>query len=263
MALLREFRLAFPDISIDLFSSNGVGLPRATVCDIAIVFDRPRFDDAVRDPLWTISQTRRPARRRSPSAARAWTFRPSCEATSSFTRGWRASPSASSGRPSPGNFGLDISPERGLALDSERLTVEWAMTGNGVILVDAAMFAREIADGRLVIPYEASMRIRLRLLSHRPSRRHVGPGDRAVPLLGHPALRPYAGRLRRLMTPLLVSPWRTHRLADRSKAAYTSRCGCLPPHAPAGAQKSLAGSPGNAPARPGRDHRSAASRAEP
>ena len=154
MALLREFRLAFPEISIDLFSSNGVGLPRATVCDIAIVFDRPRFDDAVRDPLWMISQT--PAC--APEIAERCvgmdlqTFLRSNELLHTRLEGesfgvlWSAF---------AGNFDLDIAPERGLALDSERLTVEWAMTGNGVILVDTDMFAREIADARLVTPYEA------------------------------------------------------------------------------------------------------------
>ncbi|MEX6506704.1 LysR family transcriptional regulator [Jiella sp. M17.18] len=154
MALLREFRLAFPDISIDLFSSNGVGLPRATVCDIAIVFDRPRFDDAVRDPLWTIGQTVACA----PDIAERCrgmdlqTFLRSNELLHTRLEGepfgvlWSAFAS---------QFGLDIAPERGLALDSERLTVEWAMAGSGVILVDPDMFAREIADGRLVTPYEA------------------------------------------------------------------------------------------------------------
>ena len=155
MSLLREFRLAFPDISIDLFSSNGVGLPRATVCGIAIVFDRPRYDDAVRDPLWLISQT--------PACAPEIAER--CEGMDlqAFLRANELLHTRLEGEPFgvlwaafARRFDLEISPERGLALDSERLTVELAITGNGVILVDVDMFAKEIADGRLVTPYDAT-----------------------------------------------------------------------------------------------------------
>ncbi|MBO0902738.1 LysR family transcriptional regulator [Jiella sonneratiae] len=154
MSLVQEFRLAFPDISIDLFSWNGVGLPRGASCDIAVVFDRPRYDDAVRDALWMIAQT--------PACAPELAARSKGVALDAFLRNNELLHTRLEGEPFGvlwsafvRHFGLDIPAERGLALDTERLTVEWAMTGNGVILVDPAMFKREIDDGRLVVPYDA------------------------------------------------------------------------------------------------------------
>lgn len=155
MSLLREFRLAFPDVSIDLFSTNGVGLPRAAACDIAVVFDRPKLDDVVRDPLWLISQT--------PACAPEIAERCSGMDLQTFLRSNELLHTRLEGEPFgvlwsafARHFDLDIPAERGLTLDSEALTVEWAMTGNGVILLDVEMFARELADGRLVTPFEAT-----------------------------------------------------------------------------------------------------------
>ena len=154
MAVLRDFRLAYPDISIDLFSSNGVGLPRAP-SDIAVVFDRPRLDDAVRDPLWSIRQT--------PACAPDIAERCRGMDLQTFLRSNELLHTRLEGEPFgvlwsafARHFGLDIPADRGMALDSEALTVDWAMTGNGVILVDPDMFARPIAEGRLAIPFEAT-----------------------------------------------------------------------------------------------------------
>lgn len=155
VSLLKEFRLAFPDVSIDLFSTNGVGLPPSAACDIAIVFDRQRYGDAVRDPLWPISQT--------PACAPEIAERCQGMDLQTFLRANELLHTRLEGEPFgvlweafARHFDLEIAPERGLALDSERLTVELAITGNGVILVDVDMFARELADGRLVTPYAAT-----------------------------------------------------------------------------------------------------------
>ncbi|WP_209596163.1 LysR family transcriptional regulator [Jiella mangrovi] len=155
MALLREFRLAFPNISIDLFSWNGVGLPRASASDIAIVFDRPKYDDAVRDPLWLISQT--------PAATPEIAERCKGMDLETFLRSNELLHTRLEGEPFgvlwsafARRFDLDIDAERGLTLDSEALTVEWAKGGNGVILVDVDMFAKDLADGHLVTPYDAT-----------------------------------------------------------------------------------------------------------
>ncbi len=57
LSLLAEFRRAFPGVPIDVSSSNGVGLPVGRSVDLAVVFDRPHLGDAIRDPLWMVSQT--------------------------------------------------------------------------------------------------------------------------------------------------------------------------------------------------------------
>ena len=43
----------------------------------------------------------------------------------------------------------------GLAFDTTIAAAQYAMTASGVFLGDIDMFAREIADGRLVMPYDA------------------------------------------------------------------------------------------------------------
>jgi LysR family glycine cleavage system transcriptional activator len=50
-------------------------------------------------------------------------------------------------------FALDT--QRGMAFDTVTLAVQYAMAGQGVVLADIDMFADEIANGRLVAPYDA------------------------------------------------------------------------------------------------------------
>jgi DNA-binding transcriptional LysR family regulator len=157
LSLLAEFRRAFPDVPIDVSSSNGVGLPAGRNVDLAVVFDRPHLGDVIRDPLWMVGQT--PAC--APEIAAAGEGR-DLEAFlrvnellhvklegETFGALWS---SYAQGR------SIDIGVSRGLAFDTESLAVQCAVAGGGVTLVDVDMFAKEIADGRLVIPFpEASL----------------------------------------------------------------------------------------------------------
>lgn len=155
LALLREFRVAFPDIPIDVSSSNGVGLPSARGMDLAVVFDRRQLDDAVRDPLWMVSQT--------PACAPSLAQRCAGMDLASFVRGNELLHTKLEGEPFGALWsayardqGIDIAARRGLAFDTEALAVQWAIAGGGVVLVDVDMFADEVADGRLVTPFEAT-----------------------------------------------------------------------------------------------------------
>ena len=56
LPLLRDFRRAFPDVPIDVSSSAVTGAPGGEV-DVAVVYDRPRRGDSVRDLLWTVEVT--------------------------------------------------------------------------------------------------------------------------------------------------------------------------------------------------------------
>jgi DNA-binding transcriptional LysR family regulator len=49
---------------------------------------------------------------------------------------------------------LDV--ERGLVFDTELLTVQYALGGQGIALIDTTLFAEEIRLGRLVQPFEAT-----------------------------------------------------------------------------------------------------------
>jgi LysR family glycine cleavage system transcriptional activator len=45
--------------------------------------------------------------------------------------------------------------QRGMAFDTVTVAVQYAMAGQGVVLADIDMFAEDIAQGRLVAPYDA------------------------------------------------------------------------------------------------------------
>lgn len=150
LPLLRDFRTAFPDITIDVVSTNGVGLPTDRGLDLAIVFDKPRIDDAVRELLWTVGQTPACAPRLAEGAGAD---------LAAFLRGNELLHTKIEGEPFgalwsayAGDLGLDIGPRRGLAFDTEALAVQWA-AGDGVVLVDVDMFAGEVAAGRLAVPF--------------------------------------------------------------------------------------------------------------
>jgi LysR family glycine cleavage system transcriptional activator len=51
--------------------------------------------------------------------------------------------------------GIAVATHGGLAFDTTIAAAQYAMTANGVFLGDIDMFAKEIADGRLVMPYDA------------------------------------------------------------------------------------------------------------
>ena len=155
LALLREFRLAFPDVLIDVSSTNGIGLPPARGLDLAVVFDRPQLGDTVRDPLWMVSQT--------PACAPALAARCAGMDLAAFVRGNELLHTKMEGEPFgmlwsdyAKQQGIDVTVARGLAFDTEALAVQWAIGGGGVVLVDVEMFAADLAEGRLVTPFDAT-----------------------------------------------------------------------------------------------------------
>ena len=148
VALLKDFRAAFPDILIDVSSSNGIGLPAAKTVDVAVVFDKPRVDDRVRDLLWVVSCT--------PVCAPALAAEAEGRALEDFLRGADLLHTKLEGEPFGALWadyarhqGFDIGPRRGLAFDTEALSVQWAIAGGGVMLVDEGTWRADIASGRL------------------------------------------------------------------------------------------------------------------
>ena len=55
------------------------------------------------------------------------------------------------------HFGLATSTDRGLSFDTAISAMQYAMSDGGVALADIDMFANEIAEGRLVAPYDSVM----------------------------------------------------------------------------------------------------------
>lgn len=152
LPMLRDFRVEHPDIRIDVSSTYVTGLP-ATSLDMAIVYDRPNVDDQVTDLLWMV----RVVPLCSPQTALA-NVGQSLEA---FLREQELLHVKLDAEPRDllwGSYarqcGFSLATDQGLAFDTAIAAVQYAMSAGGVALADVDMFAAEIADGRLVMPYD-------------------------------------------------------------------------------------------------------------
>lgn len=153
LPLLHEFRVEHPDYRIDVSSTNVTGLPANNI-DMAIVYDRPNVDDFVTDLLWMV----RVAPLCSPDTAKAAAGQSLAQFLSTqellhikLEQQPRDLLWSSYAR----QCALDIDTGEGFAFDTAIAAAQYAMGGTGVTLADIDMFAPEIADGRLVMPYDA------------------------------------------------------------------------------------------------------------
>ncbi len=154
--ILRDFRRDCPDVDIDIVSPYGVGTSPNDV-DVAVIYSRPTSGDAVSDLLWPI----RPTILCHPELARQHAGKdlagfiaaneivhvrladlPRYHMWGEFVR--------QAGIPQ-----TDV--ERGLVFDTAILAVQYALSGEGLALVDGNLFAEELAAGQLVRPFEASL----------------------------------------------------------------------------------------------------------
>jgi DNA-binding transcriptional LysR family regulator len=153
LPMLRDFRTEYPDIRIDVSSAHVTGLP-PTDFDMAIVYDQPTVDDQITDLLFTV----RVAPLCAPATALANKDKTLAEflATAELLhlkldQEPRELLWASYFR----QQGLNITKNADLAFDTAIAAAHYAMSGSGVILGDIDMFATELAQGRLVMPYDA------------------------------------------------------------------------------------------------------------
>lgn len=149
--ILRDFRAEHPGLALEIVSKPA-GEAEGDV-DIAIVYAEPRVTDAILDLLWM----ERPTILCSPEAIAGLVTAPAelvagCDLLhvklddrprhhmwELFTR--------SAGRP-------DLDVGRGLVFDTARLAVQYALSGDGLALVDPLLFREELAAGRLVQPVD-------------------------------------------------------------------------------------------------------------
>jgi DNA-binding transcriptional LysR family regulator len=153
LPMLRDFRAEHPDIRIDVSSAHVTGLPPSDF-DMAIVYDRPNVDDRITDLLFVVHV----APLCAPETAKAWegksldAFLTQAELLHlKLDQEPRDLLWAAYFR----QHGINVPKNDGLAFDTAVAAAQYAMTGNGVILGDIDMFAQEIAEARLVMPYEA------------------------------------------------------------------------------------------------------------
>jgi DNA-binding transcriptional LysR family regulator len=154
--ILRDFRRAAPEVEIDLVSPHGVGPPPADV-DVAVVYSKPTVTDLVTDLLWPVhlSLLCHPdvaARHADKTLAQFVEANelvhvriaelPRHHLWKQFARAANLT---------------NINVERGLVFDTAMLAVQYAMSGEGVALLDTYLFGDHIRSARLVRPFSNSL----------------------------------------------------------------------------------------------------------
>ncbi len=153
LPMLRDFRAEHPDVRLDVSSAHVTGLPSADF-DMAIAYDRPNVDDRITDLLWMV--------RVAPLCSPATAMASQGKSLNEFLQNEELLHLKLEGEPRDllwtaylRQTGLSIATHGGLAFDTTIAVAQYAMAANGVFLGDVDMFANEIADGRLVMPYNA------------------------------------------------------------------------------------------------------------
>ena len=154
--ILRDFRSASTEVDIDLISAYGVGPPLGDV-DVAVVYSKPTVTDLVTDLLWPV----RVSVLCHPSVAALHTGKPLgafVEANEIVHVRIADSPRHHLWTQFARQAGLSgINCERGLVFDTAVLAVQYAMSGQGLALVDPNLFQEEIRNGLLVKPYDVTL----------------------------------------------------------------------------------------------------------
>jgi DNA-binding transcriptional LysR family regulator len=154
--ILRDFRRAAAEVQIDLVSAYGSGPPPSDV-DVAVVYSKPTVTDLVTDLLWPVrlnvlchpNVAARHAGKSLPEFIDSNELvhvriadQPRHYLWTQFAR----------------QFSLSAaSVDRGLVFDSAVLAVQYALSGEGVVLLDNYLFADYIRTGRLVKAFENTL----------------------------------------------------------------------------------------------------------
>jgi DNA-binding transcriptional LysR family regulator len=153
LPLLADFRREFPEISLDVSSSFAPGAP-VQDWDIAVVYDRPRVSDAIRDLLWNVSVT--------PVCARQVAADAKEKGLGGFLASQDLLHTRVPGQPTrhlwesfARRHNLTLNTARELTFDTMALAAQYAAEGSGVLLADVDMFSREIGEGGLTAPFPA------------------------------------------------------------------------------------------------------------
>jgi DNA-binding transcriptional LysR family regulator len=154
--ILRDFRCKSAEVEIDLVSPYGVGPPLSDV-DVAVVYSKPTVTDLVTDLLWSVrlSVLCHPdiAARHAGKGLAAF-----IEANeivhvriADLPRHYVWAQFVRQAGIGPVNF------ERGLVFDTAMLAVQYALSGEGIVLIDTTLFSEEIRAGRLVRPFDVNL----------------------------------------------------------------------------------------------------------
>lgn len=155
--ILKDFRIEHPEVTLDIASKGSSG-PEGEA-DLAVVYSEPRVTDNVLDLLWMVrlSILCSPALLAKGKPVDIASFaashdllhvklpeRPRHYLWEMFAR--------AVARP-------DMPVDRGLVFDTAQLAAQYAMSGEGLALVDPMLFREEIAAGRLVKPFDFQLEV--------------------------------------------------------------------------------------------------------
>lgn len=153
--ILRDFRKDYPEIGLDIDSVPGGAAEREA--DLSVIYAEPTVSDSVRDLLWMVRVT--PVCH--PDLAARWRGR----SLADFIAGNDLLHVRLDGQPRHYLWEMfvrqadcpGVKVDRGLVFDTAQLAVQYALSGDGVALVDTNLFSDALADGRLVQPYPHSL----------------------------------------------------------------------------------------------------------
>jgi DNA-binding transcriptional LysR family regulator len=150
--ILREFRGVCPDVILDIESAHTVGLP-ARDTDAAVIYAKPQVSDRVSNLLWM--------ERLTPMCHPSVAARAQGRDLASFLAGAELLHGKLENEPRNRMWhmlvrqaGLPMETERGLVFDTTALAAQYALSGEGVALLDTRMFAADLEAGRLMAPYD-------------------------------------------------------------------------------------------------------------
>jgi DNA-binding transcriptional LysR family regulator len=151
LPMLRELRERLPDVLLDVGTTHAFGAP-AEEFDLLVVYDRPTRRPGISDLLWMVQLTPVCAPQLAPAGP---------VDLEAFLHGQDLLHTRLEGQPRDWVWrdfadaqGLSLNTAEGLAFDTVALTAEMAREGAGIALVDATLFARDLASGRLVAPVD-------------------------------------------------------------------------------------------------------------
>ena len=150
--ILREFRRVCPDVILDIESPHHVGLP-ARDADAAVIYAKPLVSDRVANLLWMERMV--PMCHPGVAAAATDGIAAFLARTELLHGKLEHEPRHKLWHMLVRQLGVEVETERGLVFDSSALAAEYALSGEGVALLDPRIFATELAAGRLVVPFEA------------------------------------------------------------------------------------------------------------
>jgi DNA-binding transcriptional LysR family regulator len=151
--ILRDFRRDYADIKIEIASRPAPG-PMDRGAEIAVVYSEPRVTDRVLDLLWMEKLT---VLCHPDIAARARD-----QTLGQFLASNDLLKVAIDDRPRNQFWEMtvrsvgcpEVNVDRGLVFDTSQMAVLYAMSGEGLALVDPLLFQDELASGRLVRPFD-------------------------------------------------------------------------------------------------------------